>query len=121
MQGLQLVPSQQMIQFLEPSSLCPAALCAAEVISQFRNKRRQHNEIFENGPYLYSSSVNQNILSTHSHMERLSQLVSSETEGDFAHTEQSITCASPSQLGEHCVRSRYQQHFRGMDGRKPQI
>ena len=52
-------------------------------------------------------------------MERLAQPVSSETEGDLAHTQQSIACASPSQVGEHCVRSRYvsaQSHFRGMDG-----
>ena len=46
--------------------------------------------------------------------------MSSETEGDLAHTQQSITCPSPSQVGEHCDRSRYvlaQSHFRGMDGK----
>ena len=43
-----------------------------------------------------------------------SQSVSSETEGV------TITCVSPSQVGEHCDRSRYvsaQSHFRGMDGK----
>ena len=93
---------------------------AAEVISQFKHKKRQHNESFETVPYPCTSSVNQDIPSKHSHMERLSQPVSSETEGDLAHTQQSITCASPSQVGEHCVRSRYvsaQSHFRGMDGK----
>ena len=53
-------------------------------------------------------------------MERFSQPVSSETEGDLAHTQQSITCASPSQVGEQCDRSRYvlaQPHLRGMDGK----
>ena len=53
-------------------------------------------------------------------MERLSQPVSSQTGGDFALTEQSITCASPPQVGKHCVRSRYvsaQMHFRGMHGK----
>ena len=99
---------------------CVPRPCAAEVISQFRNKKRQHNESVETVPYPCTSSVNQDIQSTHSHMERLSQTVSSETEGDLAHTQQSITCASPSQVGEECVRSRYvsaQSHFRGMDGK----
>ena len=53
-------------------------------------------------------------------MERLSQLVPYETEGDFAHTQQFITCASPSQVGEQCDRSWYvsaQPHLRGMDGK----
>ena len=53
-------------------------------------------------------------------MERFSQPVSSETEGDLAHTQQSITCASPSQVGEQCDRSRYvsaQSHLRGMNGK----
>ena len=98
---------------------CVPRPCAAEVISQFRNKR-QHNESFETVPFPCTSSVNQDILGTHSRVERLSQPVSSGTEGDLAHTQQSITCASPSQVGEHCVRSRYvsaQSHFRGMDGK----
>ena len=87
---------------------------------QFRNKIRPHNESFETVPCPCTSSVSLDILSTHSHMERLSQPVSSETAGNLAHTQQSITCASPSQVGEHCVRSRYasaQSHFRGMDGK----
>ena len=97
---------------------CVPRPCAAEVISQFRNKKSQHNESFETDPC--SSSVNQDIQSTHSHMERLSQPVSSETEGDLAHTQQSITCAPLSQVGKHCDRSRYvsaQSHFRGMEGK----
>ena len=52
-------------------------------------------------------------------MERFSQSVSSETEGDLAHTQLSITCASPSQVGEQCHRSRYvsaQSYLRGIDG-----
>ena len=46
--------------------------------------------------------------------------VSTEPGGDSAHTQQSIACASPSQVGEHWVTSRYvsaQSHFRGMDGK----
>ena len=72
---------------------CVPRPCAAEVISQFRNKKRQHNEGFEKEPYPYTSSVSQDIQSTHSRMERFSQ--------------QFITCASPSQVGEHCDRRRY--------------
>ena len=82
---------------------CVPRPCAADVIFQFRNKKRRHNESFETVPYPCTSSVNQDFLSTHSHMERLSQPVSSETEGDLAHTQQSTTCASPSQVGEHEV------------------
>ena len=103
---------------------CVPRPCAAEVISQFRNKERHYNGSFETEPYLCTSSVNQDILSTHSHMERLSQPVSSETEGDLAQTQQSITCASPSQVGEHCVTNRFvsvQSHFRGMDGKSRKI
>ena len=85
---------------------CVPLPCAAEVISQVRNKKRPHNESFEKEPHPYTSSVSQDIPSTHSHMERLSQPVSSETEGDLANTQQSITCASPSQVGEQCHRSR---------------
>ena len=70
MQGLQLVLRQQTIQCLEPNSLVSPRPCAAEVISQFRNKKRQHNESVETVPYPCTSSVNQDILSTHSHMER---------------------------------------------------
>ena len=65
---------------------CVPRPCAAEVISQFRNKKRQHNERFEKEPYPCTSSVSQDIQSTHSHMERFSQPVSSESEGDLAHT-----------------------------------
>ena len=76
--------------------------------------------MFETVPYPCTSSVNQDILSTHSQMERFSQPVSSETGGDHAHTQQSITCASPSQVGGQCDRSRYvsaQPHFRGKNGK----
>ena len=100
---------------------CVPRPCAAEATSQFRNKKRRHNESCETVPYPCTSSVIQDILSTHRYMERLSQPVSSETEGDLAQTQQSITCASPSQVGEHCVRRRYvsaQSHFRGMDGKR---
>ena len=97
MQGLLPVPRQQTIQFLEPNSLCPAAMCSRSHIP-IQNKKRQHNESFETEPYPCTSSVNQDIQGTHSHMERLSQPVSSE--GDLAHTQQSITCVSPSQVGE---------------------
>ena len=114
MQVLQLVPRRQTIQFLETVTHCVPRPCAAEVISQFRNKKRQHSESFEKEPYPSTSSVNQDILTTHSHMERLSQPVSSETEGDLAHTQQSITCASPSQVGEYVSA---QSHFRAMDGK----
>ena len=71
---------------------CVPRPCAAEVVSQFRSKKRRHNESFETAPYPCTSSVNQDILSTHSHLERLSQRlsqpVSSETEDDRAHTQQ---------------------------------
>ena len=120
MQSLQHVPGEQTIQFLEPRTPCVPRPCAAEVISQFRNKKRQYNESFEKEPYPYTSLVSQDILSTHSHMERFSQPVSFETEGDLAHTQQSIACVSPSQVGEQCDRSRYvsaQSHLRGLDGK----
>ena len=65
---------------------CVPRPCAAEVISQFRNKKKQHNESFEKEPCPYTSSVSQDIQSTHSHKERFSQAVSSETEGDLART-----------------------------------
>ena len=54
---------------------CVPRPCAAEVISQLRNKRRQRNESFEKEPYPYTSSVSQDIQSTHSHLERFSQPV----------------------------------------------
>ena len=54
---------------------CVPRPCAAEVISQFRNKKRQHNESFEKEPYPETSSVSQDIPSTRSHMERLSACV----------------------------------------------
>ena len=88
--------------------------------SPISETRKDHNESFEKERYPYTSSVSQDIQSTHSHMERSSQLVSSETESDLAHTQQSITCASPCQVREQCDRSRYvsaQSHLRGMDGK----
>ena len=99
---------------------CVPRSCATGVISQFRNKKRQHSESFEKEPYPYTSSVSQDIQSTQSHLERFSPPVSSESEGDFRHTQQSLTCASPSQVGEQCDRSRYvsaHSHLRGMDGK----
>ena len=42
MQSLQRVPCRQTIQFLDRTPCVPRP-CAAEVISQFRNKKRQHN------------------------------------------------------------------------------
>ena len=99
---------------------CVPRPCAAEIISEFRNRKRQHNESFEKEPYPYTSSVSQDIPSTHSHMDRFSHPVSSGTEGYLAHTPQSINCAYPSQVGEQCDRSRYVSalsHLRCMDGK----
>ena len=100
--------------------------CAAEVISQFRNKKRQHNTCTDDLAYGKSvfPSVSQDIQGTDTHMDRFSQLVSPEPEGDFAHTEQFSTCVSPSQVGEQCDGSRYvsaQSHLRGMDGKSRKL
>ena len=57
-------------------------------------------------------------------MDRFSQLVSLEPEVGFAHTQQPITCASPSHVGEQCDGSRYvsaQSRFRGMDGKNRKL
>ena len=88
---------------------CVPRPCAAEVISQFRNKKRQHNTYTDDLAYGKSvfPSVSQDIQGTDTHMDRFSQLVSPEPEGDFAHTEQFITCVSPSQVGEQCDGSPY--------------
>ena len=101
---------------------CVPRLCAAEVISQFRNKKIQHHESFEKESYPYASSVSQDIQGTHDHMDRFSQpvsplpklMVTLHTLNNFS------TCASPSQVGELCERSRYvsaQSHLRGMEGK----
>ena len=46
------------------------------------------SESFEKESYPHTSSVSQDIQSTHSHVDRFHLLVSSEPEGDFAHTQQ---------------------------------
>ena len=82
---------------------CVPRPCAAEVISQMRNKERQHNESFEKESYPYTSSVSQDIQGTHSHMDRFS-----------------LSLCPPSQVGEQCDGSRYvsaRSHLRGMDGK----
>ena len=89
------MPRQQTIQFLEPNSLCPAATCSRSHIPIQKQDDSTTRALRQN-PIL-------------AHMERLSQPVSSE--GDLAHTQQSITCVSPSQVGQHFDRSR------GMDGK----
>ena len=105
---------------------CVPRPCAAEVISQFRNKKRQHNTYTDDLAYGKSvfPSVSLDMQGTDTHMDRLSQLVSPEPEGDFAHTEQFITCVSPSQVGEQCDGSRMfrrQSHLRGMGGKSRKL
>ena len=101
---------------------CVPRPCAAEVISQFRNKKRQHNTYTDDSACGRSvfPSVSQDVQGTHSNMDRFSQPVSPELESDFAHTQQFSTWASPSQVGEQCDGSRYvsaQSHLRGKDGK----
>ena len=54
------------------------------------------SESFEKESHPYTSSVSQDIQGTHSHVDRFSQPVSSETEGDFAHTLNNSAIISPS-------------------------
>ena len=45
MQGLQLVPRQQTIQFLEPKSLCPAAVCSRSHIPIQKQEKTAQREL----------------------------------------------------------------------------
>ena len=65
------------------------------------------SESFEKESYPYTSSVSQNIQGTHSHIERFSQPVSSETEGDSTHTQQFSDYLSLFQVGNECDESRH--------------
>ena len=69
----------------------------------------------------YTSSVSQDIHSTRSHLDRHSLPVSSETEGDLAHTQQFCDYLSLFQEGEQSGRGHHvlsNLHFRGMEGKE---
>ena len=75
------------------------------LLAQIGECGHMFSESFEEEPYPCTSSVSQDIQSTHRHCGAM-QPVSSENEGEFAHTQLSSTCASPSQVDEQCGRKK---------------
>ena len=77
------------------------------LLAQDGECRQIFSERFGKESYPYTSSVSQDIQGTHSHMDRLSLLVSPEHEGDFVHIQRFSDYPFLVRVGGECDESRH--------------
>ena len=91
------------------------------LFTQVGECRQMSCERFGKDSKLYTSSVSQDIHSTHSHLDRSSLPVSPERDGDLAHTQQFCDYLSLFQEGEQSGSGQHVSsnlRFRGMEGQE---
>ena len=91
------------------------------LFAQVGECRQMFSERFGKDCKPYTSSVSQDIHSTHSHLDRFSLPVSPERDGDLAHTQQFCDYLSLFQEDEQSGRGQNvlsNLHFRGMEGKE---
>ena len=91
------------------------------LFAQVGECRQMFSERFGKDSKLYTSSVSQDIHSTHSNLDRSSLPVPTERNEDLAHTQQLCDSLSLFQEGEQSGSGRHvlsNLHFRGMEGKE---